>query len=72
MTDGGQGEAGRAAEGGGEDAEEEFGGNKCVVLKDSFPISPGVEGGDAPVDYFFWQVRHPPPFFLTVEVWGLT
>lgn len=51
MTEGRQGEAGRVAEVDGEELE----GYKCVVLKDTFPVSPGEEG-DAPAEYFFWQL----------------
>lgn len=51
-------EAGRAAEvSGNVVVAEETEGHKCVVLKENFPISPGeAEGGDAPAEYFFWQL----------------
>ena len=36
---------------------EETEGHKCVVLKENFPINPEeAEEGDAPAEYFFWQV----------------
>lgn len=43
--------------GGGVNGEAAIDGNKCVVLKDSFPVTQGGEGGDAPAEYFFWQVH---------------
>lgn len=60
MTDGrGTGGARTAAgEGGGVSGAAAMSGNKCVVLKDNFPITQGGEGGDAPVEYFFWQVLY--------------
>lgn len=48
--------------GGSVSREEAVEGNKCVVLKDNFPVTQGGEGGDAPAEYFFWQVcREPYP-----------
>ncbi|XP_045102250.1 serine protease svh-1-like isoform X3 [Portunus trituberculatus] len=36
---------------------EETEGHKCVVLKENFPINPGEAAeGDAPAEYFFWQL----------------
>lgn len=61
VTDGREaGEARTAARGGGGGGgvgEATMEGNKCVVLKDNFPITQGGAGGDAPAEYFFWQVR---------------
>ncbi|XP_050720144.1 uncharacterized protein LOC127000445 isoform X2 [Eriocheir sinensis] len=42
--------------GGGVSGAAAVSGNKCVVLKDNFPITQGGEGGDAPAEYFFWQL----------------
>lgn len=44
--------------GGGVSGAAAVSGNKCVVLKDNFPITQGGEGGDAPAEYFFWQVLY--------------
>lgn len=59
-TGGARTAAGGDSGGGGEVSGAAAGesGNKCVVLKDNFPITQGDEGGDAPAEYFFWQVLY--------------
>lgn len=61
MTAGREAGGARTAGGGGGVAGEvAVEGNKCVALKDNFPVTPGGEGGDAPAEYFFWQVLRDP------------